>query len=80
MPDEFPGEQSPSGPSLPPAEDPAGQGWPRLSRMRVPARGFLPVPAQRLHLPNRFAVLPALRPLPSQRPHFVSGQIRSEMR
>ena len=52
----------------------------RLSRMRVPSRGFLPVPPQRLHRPNRFAVLPALRPLPSQRPHFVSGQILSEMR
>ena len=33
------------------------------------------------HRPNRFAtLLPAFRPLPSQRPHLVSGQIRSETR
>jgi len=48
--------------------------------MRVPSLGFRPVPAHRLHLPNLFEVLPRLRPLPSQRPHFVSGQIFSEAR
>jgi hypothetical protein len=42
---------------------------------RLPA-----APAQRLHLPKRFALLPALRPLPSQRLQDVSGQIFSEIR
>jgi len=47
--------------------------------MRVPSRGFLLLPAQRLQRPNRFEVLPRLRP-PPQRLQDVSGQIFSEAR